>query len=148
MSITIRRADYMDVDALVPLFDGYRQFYKWPSDETLARSFLSERLRAEEAIVFIADVDHQPVGFTLLYPSFSSTAAGRIFVLNDLFVKPDARTAGVGSALLQAGADFGRAEGAIRLTLSTAIDNTTAQAVYERMGWVRNTAFFTYNLTL
>ena len=48
MSITIRRADYMDVDALVPLFDGYRQFYKWPSDETLARSFLSERLRAEE----------------------------------------------------------------------------------------------------
>ena len=78
MSITIRRADYMDVDALVPLFDGYRQFYKWPSDETLARSFLSERLRAEEAIVFIADVDHQPVGFTLLYPSFSSTAAGRM----------------------------------------------------------------------
>ena len=69
-------------------------------------------------------------------------------MLNDLFVKPDARTAGVGSALLQAAADFGRAEGAIRLTLSTAIDNTTAQAVYERMGWVRNTAFFTYNLTL
>ena len=148
MSISIRRADYMDVDALAPLFDGYRQFYEQPSDETLARRFLAERLRADEAVVFIADVDHRPVGFTLLYPSFSSTAAGRIFVLNDLFVKPDQRKGGVGHALLQAAADFGRAEGAIRLTLSTAIDNRTAQAVYEGMGWVRNTQFFTYNLAL
>ena len=148
MSVTIRRADYMDVDALVPLFDGYRQFYKWPSDEDLARKFLAARMRADECVVFIADVDHRPVGFTLLYPSWTSTAAGRIFVLNDLYMKPEHRGTGAGRALLRQAADFGRAEGAIRLTLSTAIDNRTAQKVYEGMGWVRNTEFYSYNLTL
>jgi GNAT superfamily N-acetyltransferase len=38
-----------------------------------------------------------------LYPSFSSGAMARIFILNDLFVAPEARRRGAGSALLEAG---------------------------------------------
>ncbi len=146
--IVIRRADYMDVDAVTPLFDGYRQFYGQAPDEALARRFMAARLAAGDSVVFIARVDHRDVGFTQLYPSFSSVGAARIYVLNDLFVASDARHAGVGRALLGAAADFGRAEGAIRLTLRTATDNRTAQAVYEGMGWVRDEAFYTYDLSL
>ena len=88
------------------------------------------------------------IGFTQLYPSFSSGALARIFVLNDLFVMPDARRRGAGFALLQAAAEFGRRIGAVRLVLATELSNTTAQRLYECAGWNRDTMFCSYNLTL
>ena len=41
--VVVERAALDDVEALVPLFDGYRQFYQQPSDPAAARSFLSDR---------------------------------------------------------------------------------------------------------
>ncbi len=72
----------------------------------------------------------------------------RIFILNDLFVTPEARRRGAGPALLKAAAPYGRSAGALRLVLSTEISNTTAQSVYERTGWKRDAAFCVYQLTL
>ena len=96
----------------------------------------------------MALADGVAAGFTQLYPSFSSGAMARIFVLNDLFVAPEMRRRGVGAALLNAAAEFGRREGAARLTLSTELNNTTAQALYEKAGWKRDTVFCVYNLAL
>lgn len=64
------------------------------------------------------------------------------------FVTPDARHQGAASALLRAAADFARTQGALRLTLSTTHDNLTAQALYDHVGWPRDTAFHTTNLPL
>jgi ribosomal protein S18 acetylase RimI-like enzyme len=134
---------------LVPLFDAYRQFYRHPPDLELARSFLEERFRNKESVVFIArDADDSALGFTQLYPSFSSASARRIFILNDLFVTPEARRRKVGRALLNAAADFGRDAGAARLVLSTALENDKAQALYESAGWQRDKVFCTYALPL
>src|SRR5207302_1364805 len=69
------------------------------------------------------------LGFVQLYPSFSSAAARRIWILNDLFVAPAARRRGIGRALLQAARDHGVATGAKRLVLSTAASNREARAV-------------------
>ena len=55
---------------------------------------------------------------------------------------------GAGAALLEAAADYGRRVGAIRLVLSTELTNATAQSLYEKMGWKRNTEFCTYQLGL
>lgn len=72
----------------------------------------------------------------------------RTFILNDLFVTPELRNRGVGSALLRAAADYGRSQGAVRLVLSTQAGNTTAQSLYERLGWKRDTEFVAYMLPL
>jgi ribosomal protein S18 acetylase RimI-like enzyme len=69
-------------------------------------------------------------------------------VLNDLFVSPEARRMGVGTLLLGAAARFGRELGAVRLTLSTEVSNSTAQALYEGEGWVRRDEFCVYNLAI
>ena len=50
--------------------------------------------------------------------------------------------------LLRMAAEFAKGEGAVRLVLSTATDNFTAQAVYQREGWERDNAFLTYRLAL
>ena len=147
-AVRTRRASVADLDALVPLFDGYRVFYRQPSDRGLARAFLEERLERGESIVFVAEAGAEALGFAQLYPSFSSARARRIYILNDLFVRPDVRRAGVARALLDEAARFARDEGAARLTLMTAIDNFAAQSVYEKAGWIRDEAFYVYNLSL
>lgn len=147
--ISVRRATVSDVDLLAPLFDAYRQFYRKASDPELARRFLSHRLRNDQSIVFLATgPEDSAMGFTQLFPSFSSASAARILVLNDLYVRPEARRQGVGALLLAAATEFGRAAGAARLTLSTEVTNETAQALYEKAGWRRQTDFYVYNLPL
>jgi GNAT superfamily N-acetyltransferase len=147
--IQVRQATVFDMYLLVPLFDAYRQFYRKPSDPGLARSFLIERFQHNESIIFVAmQQDGSAAGFTQLFPSFSSASAARILILNDLFVNPEARRQKVGSLLLAAAVRYGREVGAVRLTLSTEVTNETAQALYEREGWVRQEEFYNYNLTL
>jgi ribosomal protein S18 acetylase RimI-like enzyme len=148
-SIQVRQASVADVALLVPLFDAYRVFYGQSSDVALARSFLLERFQHNQSVLFIAlRTDGAAVGFTQLYPSFSSVSAARTFILNDLYVVPEARRSGVAVKLLDAAASYGRAVGAVRLSLSTAIDNEQAQALYVSRGWVRDTRFYAFNLPL
>jgi GNAT superfamily N-acetyltransferase len=146
--VTVRQATIADLDILVPLFDAYRRFYRLKSDQEGARHFLADRLEHAQSVLFLAFLDGVPAGFTQLYPSFSSGAMAPIFILNDLFVVPEARRHGAGAALLKEAAAYGRREGAVRLVLSTELINTTAQAVYERAGWRRDTVFCVYQLTL
>lgn len=146
MSVTVRRAAAGDLEALAPLFDRYRQFYRQPADLAGARAFLGERLERAESVVFIAEQGSDAVGFTQLYPSFSSVSMAPIYVLNDLFVAQAARRQGIGARLLAAAVEHAREVGAVRLTLSTAVDNVTAQALYESAGWQRDQKFYVYNL--
>ena len=50
--------------------------------------------------------------------------------------------------MLRAARDHALGTGAARLALSTAVTNTAAQALYERDGWRRDTAFFHYEFEL
>jgi len=148
MTLSVRTADIHDLDRLAPLFDGYRQFYRQPPDLARARAFLAERFAHQESLVLLAELDGEAIGFTQLYPQFSSVRTVRTWLLNDLFVAPAARRSGAGRALLQAAAEQARALGAASLSLSTALDNAPAQALYESLGWVRDTQFCEYGLTL
>jgi GNAT superfamily N-acetyltransferase len=135
MSIAVRRASSADARALAPLFDRYRVFYGQAPDMARARAFLDARLDRGESVVLLAERDAQPVGFTQLFPSFSSVYTASLWVLNDLYVDASARRRGVAQALLTAAAGFARDTGALRLELETDHDNHAAQALYRRLGW-------------
>lgn len=146
--VTVRRANADDLDLVAALFDGYRQFYRQPSDPTRVRAFLADRLRNGDSIVLLAWLEGRAVGFVQLYPTFSSVSIGRALVLNDLFTGDSARGRGVGRALIAAAVQFGRDSGALYLELATEITNTSAQRLYEKMGWARETDFYRYSLDL
>ena len=105
----MRRADANDLDTLAGLFDAYRQFYKRPSDVAAARAFLAERIARDESVVLIAEhegaaigaksVRAEAIGFVQLYPLFSSVRLGRTWLLNDLYVAPQARRLGAFESL-------------------------------------------------
>ena len=136
MTFSICRADETDLDALAPLFDAYRQFYAQPSDLPRARRWLAERMARGESVVLLAkDADGEIVGFTQLYPMFSSVRTARLWILNDLFVASHARRSGIARALLEAAAEFARDDGAAAIMLETGRDNAAARALYRAAGW-------------
>ena len=147
-TITVRQAVLSDIEALGLMFDCYRQFYGRPTDPDGARKFLLARLDRGESVLFIAHAGETPVGFTQLYPSFSSVSLARIFILNDIFVHEQGRRKGVGSLLVGAAVEYAKSMGAVRLILSTAVDNHTAQALYQSAGWKRDTQFLYYQFAL
>jgi GNAT superfamily N-acetyltransferase len=147
-NITIVRAGVEQLDDLAPLFDAYRQFYEQPPDLEGARAYLGERLANDESVIYLALLGGEGVGFTQLYPSFTSVRMGPLWILYDLYVVPEARRQGIGRALLERARRFGAESRALRLELSTAIDNAPAQTLYESLGWVRDTDFYNYELDL
>ena len=137
-----------DLDTVANLFDQYRQFYEQAPDLQAARTFIAARMaRAESVIWLVQDAQGQIAGFCQLYPSFCSVAAAPILVLYDLFVAPGARRSGLAEALMQAAQDYATAQGVARMDLTTAHTNTPAQALYESLGWRRDTVFRAYNWT-
>lgn len=138
-----------DLDALVPLFAGYLQFYQVPRSATEIHAFLLERLQRGDAQLFIArDEQGMAQGFTQLYPLQSSLSLAPSWLLSDLFVLPSARRQGVGEALMNAARAYAEASGACGLQLETAKTNLAGQALYERLGYVRDELYLTYWLSL
>jgi GNAT superfamily N-acetyltransferase len=149
VSVAITRVGEDDLGDLLPLMRGYSDFYEVnPSDDALLA--LSRALIANpeyEGIQLIArDSDSgEPLGFATVYWMWSTSSAARIGVMNDLFTAAAARRRGVGEALIQACLDLVRERGAVSLQWQTAIDNHTAQALYERVGGIRE-QWYDYHL--
>jgi GNAT superfamily N-acetyltransferase len=144
-TVVVRQAVFADLDALTVLFDEYRQFQGKVADVPACRAFLQDRFNHAESIAFLATIAAKPVGFAQLYPSFSSTALARVFILNDLFVSESGRRAGVASALLAEVEQYAWSLGACRVSLNVAQGNTSAQSLYQAKGWVRDGDFFMYH---
>jgi GNAT superfamily N-acetyltransferase len=146
--VPIHQAALTDIETLAVLFDAYRQFYGRASDVKAARAFLLNRFEHGESVLFLAFLGHEPVGFTQLYPSFSSLSLARTYVLNDLFVHPSVRKKGVGAGLIHAATAYAKSVGAVYLSLSTATTNTTAQSLYQALGWKRDDHYLTYEFAV
>jgi GNAT superfamily N-acetyltransferase len=127
------------VQRLLPLMRGYCDFYKVaPTDTALlsmSRALIADP--AHEGAQVMATDRGQDVGFATLFWSWDTATAGRIGVMNDLFVVAGSRGRGVASALIHACLERCRERGAVRMTWQTAGDNGPAQAVYDHIGATR-----------
>lgn len=149
MALQALRATTIHLDAVAKLFDAYRGFYGQPSNLEQSSAFIAERMAGNESAIFLVEDQHgEALGFVQLYPTFSSIDAHRTWLLSDLFTTPAARGRGVGRLLMNTARDFAVATGAKGLVLETATDNFTAQGLYESLGWVRDTGYYTYLLDL
>jgi GNAT superfamily N-acetyltransferase len=126
-----------DLPGLLPLMRAYCDFYEVdPPDKALLA--LAEALIADpdrEGVQLLArDPQGNAIGFATVFWSWSTLSAGRIGVMNDLFVAESARGSGVAEALIEACRARCAEHGAVSLTWQTALDNDRAQAVYRRVG--------------
>jgi ribosomal protein S18 acetylase RimI-like enzyme len=143
----ISRATLSDLAELHGLVEKYRAFYKQAENDK-THSYLEQRLNNDEAVVFIARIDGVAIGFTLLYPTFSTVSLSNIWLLNDLYVDESARGKGIASQLMDVAEAAAKDAGATRVFLRTANDNLPAQALYEGRNWVKDEVFRRYDLVL
>ena len=141
MSLEVITASVDHLPELAPLFDAYRVFYGQPSDLEAARAYLHERFTLGESVVFIAMLEAgsetRAVGFTQLYPMFSSVSLRRIWILNDLYIETDVRGQRIGERLIERAVQLAQESGAKGIQLETAHVNISAQRLYERLGFGR-----------
>jgi len=139
--MVIKRISAEESRLVTELFNKYRVFYNQPSDPELANRYITERLQQQESVIFVAlhTLENKviPSGFTQLYPSYSSVRAVRNWILNDLYVDSHFRKQGIGEALIRTAMNFARDMGAGYVQLETAVDNHTAQQLYEQIGFVK-----------
>ncbi len=140
----VRKAKLQDLKKVASLFDAYRQFYGRPADLEGAESFLEERMLNRESVIFIAFIKGEAAGFTQLYPVFSSVSMQRLWLLNDLYVAALFRKQGVGETLIDAAKNHARETNAKGLTLETQVENESAQRLYDKAGFSRDTDFYHY----
>lgn len=146
--MNIYQAQPQDIDTVLPLYLGYRRFYQVEENAPQARDFILKRLQLNESVIFYAEIDGKAVGFTQLYPLFCSLEMKRIWLLYDLFVDESARQQGVAQQLIARAEQLAKESDSAFIMLSTATDNTQAQALYEHNGFVRDNDFYVYNKLL
>jgi len=148
VSVQITRVGEDDLGDLLPLMRGYCDFYEVdPSDDALlalARALIADPDREGTQFIARDSETGEPLGFATLYWMWSTSRAARIGVMNDLFTAEAARRRGVGEALIQACLAAVRERGAALLQWQTARDNQSAQALYERVGGIREQWFDYY----
>jgi len=137
---TIARVAERDLGELLGLMRAYCAFYDTaPADAALlelARTLIADPQR--EGVQLLArDADATAAGFATVFWSWDTTEAARIGIMNDLFVAPAARGAGLADRLIEAALASCGERGAVRLEWLTGPDNVRAQAVYDRVGGLR-----------
>lgn len=135
MKNNIRKATQDDLIQLSQLFDEYRMFYHKTSDISGAEQFISERLENNDSEIFVAEDGSQLVGFTQLYPLFSSTRMKRYWLLNDLYVNPNFRGKGFSKALIEEAKVLCRTSDSCGMYLETGKENMIGNQLYPSVGF-------------
>jgi GNAT superfamily N-acetyltransferase len=148
MLMKIAQATIEQLNDVAFLFNQYRVFYRQPADLDSARKFIQERLQQKDAVILLAMENDHPVGYTQLFPSWSSVSMQRVWILNDLFVLAEKRNQGIAKALMNKAKDHAKSTNAVRLILATETTNTTGQHLYESMGYRQFDDFHHYVLKI
>ena len=147
--IDIRPVAADDVEPFLGLVDALADYERLPrptpeARERLARDGLGERPLFH---AYLARLDGQPVGYAIIFFTYSSFLALPTLYLEDLFVLPDARGSGVGKALFAFLAGEAVRRGCGRMEWVVLDWNQLAIDFYERLGARRLTEWYTYRLT-
>lgn len=136
MQMNIFTVEKQHIESVAELFDSYRTWYGQPSAIDAAVDFLTNRIEAGESIIYACqDVSGELVGFTQLYPLFSSTRMSRLWLLNDLYVAEEFRGKGISKLLIERAKELARSTDACGIMLETQKTNDIGNKLYPHVGF-------------
>jgi GNAT superfamily N-acetyltransferase len=145
----VRRARPDDVPAIVELVYGLAEYERAPDECKLTAEQLRTALFGESPKVFCHVAEHEGVvaGCAIWFLNFSTWRGVHGIYLEDLFVRPEARGAGLGKALLAALAQECVRNNYERLEWSVLDWNTPTIDFYKSLGAHPQNEWTTYRLT-
>ncbi len=150
--ILLRRAAKADAAALIKLIIALADFEKLTPPDAAAQARLVEhgfgpRPRYEAWLAYWAD-RQDPVAYAMVFETYSSFEAAPTLYLEDIFVLPEFRGRGVGSALLQLCIQTAHDRGCARMEWTCLDWNTRAQDTYARLGAQKLSNWLLYRLPI
>ena len=138
MSLAYGTATPKDLPRLVELlgilFESEAEFARDPEKQRAGlQAILADPSKGR---IFVAREGREVVAMASLLYTVSTAEGGRAAWFEDLVVAPEQRQRGIGEALLKHVVAQARAEGVLRVTLLTDMQNERAQAMYRRAGFV------------
>jgi GNAT superfamily N-acetyltransferase len=148
-AIWIREARREDIPLLFSLITELAEYERAADDVTGTEELLHEALfgPSPSAEAVIAELDGAPVGFALFFATFSTWLCRSGLWLEDLYVSPRHRRAGVGAALLEHVAQVAVDRGCGRVEWSALHWNTPALDFYDKLGAERMHEWLTFRLS-
>lgn len=136
MAITIRAATPADVGQILAFIRGLAEYEREPDAVLATEADLLEHGFGESPYYscLIAELDGAPAGFALFFYDFSTWLGKPGLYLEDLFVFPEQRGAGIGKALLQRLAQIALEKGCARMKWEVLDWNKPAIDFYSAMG--------------
>ncbi len=134
----IRPADLSDVPALRQMIHALARHHG--DRPAMSQAQLHRDLFGPTPMgkALVADAAGTLQGYALLCTHWRAHTGERSVDLHHLYVAPNARGMGIGRALIQAAGARARQAGAIKLTIGTDPQNTSAQAYYRHLGLVQS----------
>jgi len=147
--ITIRPATLADGDTFLALVDALADYEKLdrPSPEAHGRLLADAFGERPRITVFLGELDGEAVAYAIVLETYSSFLALPTLYLEDLFVVPEARRAGMGRAFFRALAAEAVRRGCGRMEWVVLDWNRLAIDFYEKLGARRMTEWYTYRLS-
>ncbi|MBW0116756.1 GNAT family N-acetyltransferase [Pseudonocardia abyssalis] len=144
----IRRIEPDDVPAVVGLVHELADYEREPDSCLLTTAQLTEALFSSSPALFghVAVVDGEVVGCALWFLNFSTWRGVHGLYLEDLYVRPAHRGAGLGRALLATLAAVCTERGYARLEWSVLDWNAPSIAFYRSLGAVSMDGWSTFRL--
>lgn len=138
MTLAIRNATPADVATVLRFVRELAEYEREPDAVVATEADLCVALFAPDAVAscVLAEVSGAPVGFALWFRNFSTWLGKPGLYLEDLYVTPSARGAGVGRALLRHLARIAVEHGFGRFEWSVLDWNEPAIRFYESLGSV------------
>jgi GNAT superfamily N-acetyltransferase len=148
LAVKIRKAVENDVPLILELIQSLADYERMraeciATEEKLRSTLFGSHPAAE---VLIATINDAPVGFALFFHNYSTFLAQRGIYLEDLFVKPEARGAGVGRALLRSLAKLAIERDCGRLEWAVLDWNELAISFYKSLGAVPMDEWTTFRM--
>ena len=143
----VRRAVPADIPQLAALIGEYWRFEGISGfDATRIQTLLARLLPPTGAptllgAVWIACQEAQALGYLIAVRVFSLEHQGLMAEIDEFFVREEARSRGVGAALLDAAERELAAEGCVRLQLQLGRHNAAAREFYSRRGYAPRNSF-------
>ena len=139
----IRPATRADIDTVVDLWVDLASGQRSHGSHLLAqanrgpiREVVAQRVVAEHVLLAVADTSAEVLGFVMIAMDRGRYEQDVVQgVVENLFVRPEARDEGVGSALLTAAEDALTGKGAETVTLEVMAENEAARRFYRRHGY-------------
>lgn len=147
--VRLRRAEHSDSAVLLGLIRSLAEFEKLPPPDAEAEQRLIEdafgRNPRFEAWLAMAD-DGKAAGYAIVFETYSTFLARPTLFLEDLFVLPEFRGRGIGTAILRHFISLASKRGCGRMEWTCLDWNTSAQGFYEKLGARRLSEWMTYRL--